>query len=75
MMGMTEFVWRLHGGLKGYSRAVLRDWAVWLIAGVLLWEYFNPFPVGGNPLVFKARRYEHYLWPSAESLSAAPGGT
>ena len=36
MMGMTEFVWRLHGGLKGYSRAVLRDWAVWLIAGVLV---------------------------------------
>ncbi len=38
MMGMTEFVWRLHGGWKGYGKAVLRDWAIWLVLGVLIWE-------------------------------------
>lgn len=46
MMGMTEFVWRLHGGFKGYSRAVLRDWPVWLIVGVLLWEGVMSWGVG-----------------------------
>lgn len=38
MMGITQFVWRLHGGWKGYGRAMLRDWAVWLVLGVLIWE-------------------------------------
>ena len=46
MMGMTQFVWRLHGGWKGYGRAVLRDWAVWLVLGVLLWEDVMPWGVG-----------------------------
>jgi hypothetical protein len=38
MMGMTEFVWRLHGGWKGFGRAILRDGLYWAILGLMIYE-------------------------------------
>ncbi len=38
MMGMTEFVWRLHGGWKGFGRAILRDGLYWAILVLMVFE-------------------------------------
>lgn len=44
-------------------------------AGTKVWEYSNTLPAVGNKWIFKTRRYEHYLWSDASSISASAGGT
>jgi len=41
----------------------------------LVWEYVNAYPSLSRNSVFKVRRYEHYLFADAESLSASSGGS
>jgi hypothetical protein len=44
------------------------------LQGNMVWQYTNQLPSPLTPAVFKVRRYEHYLFPSSETLSAATGG-
>ncbi len=65
MMDLTKFVWRLHGGWKGYGRALADDWAVWLILGVLIWEDVMSWGVGifvGVILLNYALTRMHLKW-------------
>lgn len=45
-------------------------------SGATVWQYVNGFPSGGAPSVFKARRYERYLFMSnTQTLRASTGGS